>query len=161
MHFFTHCSFHFLYSVTPTLSSPSPASDNSSSREDSAAQPNPVEVDNSRPTTNIQIRLADGSRLVGTFNHDHTINDIRRYINAYPFLVWNCVPKRDLGLGRIQKGSSTHFSLWREKYSSIQCTVHSMLSACEILLSCLKMGVPIAFHVVRLRRCTVCVPRRN
>ncbi|KAK7590321.1 hypothetical protein V9T40_001934 [Parthenolecanium corni] len=71
-----------LGSVTPTLSSPSPASDNSSSREDAAVQPNPVEVDNSRPTTNIQIRLADGSRLVGTFNHDHTINDIRRYINA-------------------------------------------------------------------------------
>lgn len=77
----------YFYSVTPTLSSPSPASDNSSSREDSAVPPNPVEVDNSRPTTNIQIRLADGSRLVGTFNHDHTINDIRQYINAYPFLV--------------------------------------------------------------------------
>lgn len=50
-------------------------------------QPNPVEIDNSKPTTNIQIRLADGSRLVGTFNHHHTIGDIRRFINAYPFFV--------------------------------------------------------------------------
>ncbi len=72
-------------SVTPTFSSPLPANNDSTANNDTAAQPNPVEVDRSRPTTNIQIRLADGSRLVGTFNHFHTIGDIRRYINAYPF----------------------------------------------------------------------------
>lgn len=37
------------------------------------------------PTTSLQIRLADGSRLIGTFNQSHTIGDVRRYIIAYPF----------------------------------------------------------------------------
>jgi len=37
------------------------------------------------PTTSLQIRLVDGTRLVATFNHSHTIGDIRRYILAYPF----------------------------------------------------------------------------
>ncbi|XP_065225683.1 NSFL1 cofactor p47 [Planococcus citri] len=69
-----------LGSITPTLSSPSLANESSTSEDN--AQANPVEVDNSKPTTNIQIRLADGSRLVGTFNHNHTVGDIRRYINA-------------------------------------------------------------------------------
>lgn len=72
-------------SITPTLSSPSPATESSSANSDNVAQPNPVQVDNSKPTTNIQIRLADGSRIVGTFNYNHTIGDIRSYINAYPF----------------------------------------------------------------------------
>lgn len=72
------------FSVTPTLSSPSLPSD-SVPNNDNSAQSNPIEVDTSNPTTNIQIRLADGSRLVGTFNYTHTIGDIRRYINSYPF----------------------------------------------------------------------------
>lgn len=71
-----------LGSVTPTLSSPTPGTDNSAGKSDDSVQPNPVEIDNSKPTTNIQIRLADGSRLVGTFNHHHTIGDIRRFINT-------------------------------------------------------------------------------
>lgn len=37
------------------------------------------------PTTSLQIRLVDGTRLVATFNQSHTIGDIRRYIIAYPF----------------------------------------------------------------------------
>lgn len=28
----------------------------------------------------LQIRLADGSRLVGQFNHDHTVAQVRQYI---------------------------------------------------------------------------------
>lgn len=61
------------------------------------------EVDKSQPTTQIQIRLRTGDRcalfltsspqladtrlrsMVATFNHTHTVGDIRRYINA-------CVP---------------------------------------------------------------------
>jgi UBX domain. len=45
---------------------------------------NSVSVDSSRPVTTIQIRLADGSRLVGQFNHSHTIADVRRFITVYP-----------------------------------------------------------------------------
>lgn len=39
-----------------------------------------VEVDDSQPCTTLQIRLADGSRLVARFNLTHTIADVRRYI---------------------------------------------------------------------------------
>lgn len=39
-------------------------------------------VDDSKPTTSLQIRLADGSRMVAKFNHSHTISDIRRFIRA-------------------------------------------------------------------------------
>ncbi|KAH9938800.1 uncharacterized protein BXZ73DRAFT_89178 [Epithele typhae] len=40
------------------------------------------EVDQTKPTTNIQIRLADGSRMVARMNLTHTVGDIRNYINA-------------------------------------------------------------------------------
>ncbi|XP_069131958.1 NSFL1 cofactor p47-like [Argopecten irradians] len=41
-----------------------------------------VNVDQSRPTTSLQIRLADGSRMVAKFNHTHRISDIRQHIIA-------------------------------------------------------------------------------
>ena len=41
------------------------------------------EVDASKPTTNVQIRLADGYRMVARMNLTHTVGDIRNYINAY------------------------------------------------------------------------------
>jgi UBX domain-containing protein 1 len=40
------------------------------------------QVDSSQPTTQIQIRLSDGQRMVAKFNHTHTVADIRQYINA-------------------------------------------------------------------------------
>jgi len=43
---------------------------------------NPVQVDESQPTTSVQIRCSDGSRLVGKFNHTHSIKDIRRFIDS-------------------------------------------------------------------------------
>lgn len=39
-----------------------------------------LNMDSCQPVTNIQIRFEDGSRLVGRFNQDHTIADVRRYI---------------------------------------------------------------------------------
>jgi len=38
-------------------------------------------VEEGQPTTNIQIRLEDGTRLVGKFNHGHCVKHIRSYIN--------------------------------------------------------------------------------
>ncbi|GMH43946.1 hypothetical protein BSKO_11880 [Bryopsis sp. KO-2023] len=38
--------------------------------------------DESQPTTSIQIRMHDGSRMVAQFNHNHTVLDIRRFIAA-------------------------------------------------------------------------------
>ncbi|XP_063239019.1 LOW QUALITY PROTEIN: NSFL1 cofactor p47-like [Bacillus rossius redtenbacheri] len=39
-----------------------------------------VALNPGEPVTTIQVRLADGSRLVGQFNHTHTIGDVRRFI---------------------------------------------------------------------------------
>nr|XP_018908374.1 PREDICTED: NSFL1 cofactor p47-like [Bemisia tabaci] len=41
-----------------------------------------IPVDESSPTTSIQIRLADGTRLVARLNHSHTVGDVRRYITV-------------------------------------------------------------------------------
>ena len=49
----------------------------------SAPKPPQVVVDSTQPVTSIQIRLADGTRMVAKFNHSHTVGDIRAYIQAY------------------------------------------------------------------------------
>lgn len=41
-----------------------------------------LDVDDSKPTTNVQVRLADGTKLVAKLNLDHTVGDIRRFISA-------------------------------------------------------------------------------
>jgi len=44
-----------------------------------------LNVDKSKPTTPVRIRLADGTKLTGRFNLSHTIDDIRTFItNARP-----------------------------------------------------------------------------
>ncbi|KAH8105335.1 ubiquitin-related domain-containing protein [Cristinia sonorae] len=40
------------------------------------------EVDQTQPTTSIQVRLADGTRMVCRMNLTHTVQDIRNFINA-------------------------------------------------------------------------------
>lgn len=44
-----------------------------------------LNLDESRPVTTLQIRLADGSSVKAQFNLTHTINDLRQYIVTYPF----------------------------------------------------------------------------
>lgn len=39
-------------------------------------------VDQSSPSTSIQLRLADGTRMVSRFNYQHTIRDVRAFIDA-------------------------------------------------------------------------------
>ncbi|XP_057537781.1 plant UBX domain-containing protein 4-like isoform X1 [Amaranthus tricolor] len=39
-------------------------------------------VDQNQPSTPIQLRLTDGTRLVAHFNYHHTISDIRNFIDA-------------------------------------------------------------------------------
>ncbi|WCJ37510.1 plant UBX domain containing protein 4 [Euphorbia peplus] len=39
-------------------------------------------VDSSSPTTSLQLRLADGTRMVSRFNLHHTIRDLRAFIDA-------------------------------------------------------------------------------
>lgn len=48
-----------------------------------APTPSPgLVVDDTQSTTSIQLRLADGTRMVSRFNNNHTIRDIRGFINA-------------------------------------------------------------------------------
>lgn len=65
-------SFLLVCSATPELVSPqrmmgSPQEQAASEAQASAS----ITVDTSQPVTNIQIRLADGGRLVQKFNHTH------------------------------------------------------------------------------------------
>jgi UBX domain-containing protein 1 len=55
-------------------------SDNGIANESAARAEVPLIPD--APTTSLQIRLVDGTRLIATFNHSHTIGDVRRYIIA-------------------------------------------------------------------------------
>ncbi|KAL7218891.1 hypothetical protein ACSBR2_012039 [Camellia fascicularis] len=43
---------------------------------------NGLVVDDTLPSTSVQLRLADGTRMVSRFNYHHTIRDIRAYIDA-------------------------------------------------------------------------------
>ncbi|XP_059662892.1 plant UBX domain-containing protein 4 [Cornus florida] len=50
-----------------------------------STDPTPSEgivVDETRPTTSIQLRLADGTRMIARFNYHHTIANIRAFIDA-------------------------------------------------------------------------------
>ncbi|KAM4093114.1 hypothetical protein ACB094_06G090800 [Castanea mollissima] len=58
-------------------------------------------VDESSPSTSIQLRLADGTRMVSRFNHHHTIREIRNFIDAlrpggvtYQLLTMGFPPKQ-------------------------------------------------------------------
>ncbi|KAM9429373.1 NSFL1 cofactor p47-like isoform 1-T1 [Salvelinus alpinus] len=47
-----------------------------------------VNLDASQPVTNIQIRLADGGRLVQKFNHTHRVSDVRQFVvGARPLMA--------------------------------------------------------------------------
>jgi len=77
---------HTLGSPTPSISDsttssavPSSTSHGSNVENEKLAN-DQLNLDSSAPVTTIQIRLADGSRLSGRFNHTHTIDDIRRFI---------------------------------------------------------------------------------
>ncbi|KAJ1976555.1 protein phosphatase regulator [Dimargaris xerosporica] len=88
----------------PAASSPVVAAAGGSGTSSSAAPVSlPFEVDSSQPTTSIQVRLADGSRLVVKMNHTHQIADLRQYILAQrpqdaarPFILQTNFPTKAL-----------------------------------------------------------------
>ncbi|KAF5405112.1 UBX domain-containing protein 1 [Paragonimus heterotremus] len=72
-----------------------------------ANEPTPLlpgpEVDDSKPVTQLQVRLPDGGRLLVRLNHSHTILDIRQAIvsqrpslAACPFTLLTTFPNREL-----------------------------------------------------------------
>jgi UBX domain-containing protein 1 len=94
-----------LGSVASPLSSSSSTPGSFPGAASAAAPPPPrsLQIDESQPVTSIQIRLADGTRMVARFNHTHTINDIRGFINASrageasrPYVLQTSFPKKDL-----------------------------------------------------------------
>ncbi|XP_069352052.1 NSFL1 cofactor p47 isoform X3 [Eulemur rufifrons] len=81
------------------LSTSSPAQQ----AENEAKASSSILINESEPTTNIQIRLADGGRLVQKFNHSHRISDIRLFIvDARPamaatsFVLITTFPNKEL-----------------------------------------------------------------
>uniref|UniRef100_A0A182N810 Uncharacterized protein n=1 Tax=Anopheles dirus TaxID=7168 RepID=A0A182N810_9DIPT len=99
-----------------TASSSSSSSNNSGSSSGSGATGNNAEnekraseelaLDSNQPTTMLQIRLADGSRLSARFNQTHTVDNVRRYIvNARPqyatqnFALMTTYPSKELNDG--------------------------------------------------------------
>lgn len=58
-------------------------------------------VDASAPVTTLQLRLADGTRLVQKFNQTHTVGDVRRFLaattpNSEPFTLTTSFPPKAL-----------------------------------------------------------------
>uniref|UniRef100_A0A182LUC3 Uncharacterized protein n=1 Tax=Anopheles culicifacies TaxID=139723 RepID=A0A182LUC3_9DIPT len=99
-----------------TASSSSSGSSNSNTASSNSAAGNNEEnekraseelaLDSSQPTTMLQIRLADGSRLSARFNQTHTVEHVRRYIvNARPqygaqnFALMTTFPSKELSDG--------------------------------------------------------------
>ncbi|XP_026466888.1 NSFL1 cofactor p47-like isoform X2 [Ctenocephalides felis] len=75
---------HTLGSPAPNVvSAPKlPTNSPTAEKDNEQAAVTGLATDESSPSTNIQVRLSDGSRLSGRFNHSHTIGDLRRYITT-------------------------------------------------------------------------------
>ncbi|KAF4304493.1 UBX domain-containing protein [Botryosphaeria dothidea] len=65
--------------ATSGSSTPTPAAAASSSS--AASQTPAVQIDDSQPTLNMQIRLGDGTRLQSRFNTTHTVGDLYDFVN--------------------------------------------------------------------------------
>jgi UBX domain-containing protein 1 len=61
---------------------PAAASTSAAATHDRPSMNTMFEVDQAQPTTSIQIRLADGTRIVCRMNLTHKVQDIRNFINA-------------------------------------------------------------------------------
>jgi UBX domain-containing protein 1 len=101
---------HRLGSVTPgeasSSTTPPPAAAPAAASSSSASTSEPsatVNVDSSAPTTNLQIRLGDGTRLVSRFNHTHTVQDVYSFVNSAsvasrsrPYVLQTTFPNKEL-----------------------------------------------------------------
>uniref|UniRef100_A0A3B3ZNE4 NSFL1 cofactor p47 n=1 Tax=Periophthalmus magnuspinnatus TaxID=409849 RepID=A0A3B3ZNE4_9GOBI len=90
-----------LGSATPELVSAPPSQKDQAAAEAQASAS--VTLDPSAPVTNIQIRLADGGRLVHKFNHTHRVSDLRAFVlaarpamAAREFVLMTTFPNKEL-----------------------------------------------------------------
>uniref|UniRef100_A0A672IDB6 NSFL1 cofactor p47 n=1 Tax=Salarias fasciatus TaxID=181472 RepID=A0A672IDB6_SALFA len=91
-----------LGSATPELVS-GPAMSQQDQAASEAQASAAVSLNTSQPVTNIQIRLADGGRLVQKFNHSHTVSDLRQFVvaarpafAAREFVLMTTFPNKEL-----------------------------------------------------------------
>lgn len=95
-----------------TLGSPAPnvvqsaAATPANNQDNEKKAASDLAVDESQPTTTLQIRLADGSRMAARFNQSHTVENVRQYItNARPqyvsqnFALLTTFPSKELSDG--------------------------------------------------------------
>ncbi|XP_077368849.1 NSFL1 cofactor p47 [Festucalex cinctus] len=91
-----------LGSAAPELvSGPAPSQQDQAANEAQASAS--VSLDTSQPVTNIQIRLADGGRLIQKFNHTHRVSDLRQFVvaarptmAAREFILMTTFPNKEL-----------------------------------------------------------------
>lgn len=95
-----------LGSPAPNVVQSSPSASEGNNEENEKKASTSLSVDETQPTTNLQIRLADGSRLSARFNQSHTIDNVRQYItNARPqyaaqnFALMTTFPPKELADG--------------------------------------------------------------
>ncbi|GIX85270.1 NSFL1 cofactor p47 [Caerostris darwini] len=86
-----------LGNITPAVTEIQPGEKNDAGAQES------LNVDESKPITSVQIRLADGSRLMMKANSSHTVGDIRRFIviarpeySASVFSLMTAFPTKEL-----------------------------------------------------------------
>uniref|UniRef100_A0A3B3Y7L0 NSFL1 cofactor p47 n=1 Tax=Poecilia mexicana TaxID=48701 RepID=A0A3B3Y7L0_9TELE len=91
-----------LGSATPELISAPPTSQQDQAANEAQASSS-ISLDPSQPTTNIQIRLADGGKLVQRFNHTHRVSDLRQFVvlarpamAAREFVLMTTFPNKEL-----------------------------------------------------------------
>jgi len=70
-----------LGSIVPAVEAPKASSSSDPKQAEDEAQ-KVLKVDSSQPVANIQVRLADGSRLIVKLNHSHTVANLRTYITT-------------------------------------------------------------------------------
>lgn len=94
---------HRLGNPTPEFSSLNQPSSPSSDKKNEDDAVKKLNTSENKPKTKIQVRLADGSKLVVIMNLDHTIEDLRMYIvnsrpnyAASPFSLYTSFPPKEL-----------------------------------------------------------------
>lgn len=76
------------YSPTPNITENTSEAAGAAAVESNDPKPNDevakekLKVDSSAPTTTLQIRLADGTRLATQFNLSHTVGDVQEYVRT-------------------------------------------------------------------------------
>ncbi|ORX38962.1 ubiquitin-related domain-containing protein [Kockovaella imperatae] len=73
----------------------------SGATSNSSTQAPSFSLDSSKPTTSVQVRLADGTRLVAKVNLTHTVADLRSFVaaarpDARPFILQTTFPSKEL-----------------------------------------------------------------